>query len=137
MNRALEKLLAPHLEKTYALMRGAAGLMFSFHGLQKIFGVLTEKTPELGTQVWLGGIIELVCGLAIAAGLLLRPAAFLASGTMAVAYLQFHWKGQLGEQLLPGVNKGELALVYAFLFLYFAARGPGRPSADERLRRRP
>jgi putative oxidoreductase len=49
---------------------------------------------------------------------------------MAVAYVQFHWKGQLGSQLLPGVNRGELALVYSWLFLYFACRGAGPFSLD-------
>jgi putative oxidoreductase len=134
MNRWLHRLLSARTELVYAGLRAGTGLMFSFHGMQKIFGVLTEKPPAFGTQVWLGGIIELVCGLAIAVGLQLRPAAFLASGTMAVAYIQFHWKGQLGAQLLPAVNKGELALVYALLFLYFAARGAGSLSVDAKLR---
>lgn len=123
----------------YTALRVIAGFAFSLHGMQKVFGVLTTKPPpELWTQAWFGGVIELVCGVAIALGLFTRPAAFLASGTMAVAYLQFHWKFQLGEKFFPvaGVgNGGELALIYCFLFLWICIRGAGAISLD-RLRRR-
>ena len=88
----LQRLLAPATETTYALLRMVAGLMFSFHGFQTILGVLAEHQPPVGSQLWIGGLIELVCGLAMAAGALTSWAAFLASGTMAVAYVQFHWK---------------------------------------------
>lgn len=119
----------------YALLRVVAGLMFSFHGMQKLFGVLGASAQPAGTQLWFGGLIELACGLAIAAGLFTRWAALLASGTMAVAYTQFHWKLQLGAHFLPLVNKGELALLYAAVFLYIAAQGAGAFSLDIRLRR--
>ena len=122
-------------EPAYALMRVVAGLLFAFHGLQKIFGVLSDHHPAFGTQVWFGGLIELVGGALIAAGLFTPWAAFLASGTMAVAYAQFHWKFDFGTGFLPAVNKGELALIYAVLFLYIAARGGGRWSVDRLLRR--
>ncbi|KFE66151.1 putative membrane protein [Hyalangium minutum] len=110
--------------------------MFSVHGMQKLFGVFTEKAPvAFGTQRWLGGVIELGTGLAIAAGVRTTWAAFLASGTMAVAYIQFHWKFQLGAQLVPAVNTGELALLYSFLFLFFACRGAGIWSVDRKFGR--
>jgi putative oxidoreductase len=128
----LQRLLEPRTEGAYALLRVLAGLMFSFHGVQKIFGVFTESHPVVGSQIWVGGIIELVCGAAIAAGALTRWAAFLASGTMAVAYVQFHWKLALGARLLPSLNKGELALLYSVLFLFIACRGGGRWSVDHR-----
>jgi putative oxidoreductase len=80
--------------------------------------------------MWVGGVIELVAGLAIAAGVFTTWAAFIASGTMAVAYTQFHWKLSLGAAFFPGINQGELALVYAFLFLFIACRGPGICSVD-------
>jgi putative oxidoreductase len=131
----LHKVLAPRAELAFTALRVVSGLCFAFHGVQKIFGVFTQKPPELFTQLWFGGLIELVCGTAIALGALTVWAAFLASGTMAVAYTQFHWKGQLDGNFFPTVNKGELALVYAFLFLYLAARGPGKFSVDSRLRR--
>jgi putative oxidoreductase len=126
----LTRFLASKADFAYALMRVVAGLMLSFHGVQKLFGVLSESPPPaVGTQLWFGGVIELTCGLAIALGLFASCAAFLASGTMAVAYVQFHWKLQGGENLLPAINKGELALLYCVVFLYIACRGSGRPAA--------
>ena len=122
----------PSAAIAYSLLRVVAGLMFSFHGIQKLFGVLSPFRPPAGTQLWFGGIIELVCGLAIAAGVLTRPAALLASGTMAVAYVQFHWKLAFGAKFFPTVNQGELALLYAFVFLYIAMSGAGRWSVDGR-----
>jgi putative oxidoreductase len=132
----LARFLSPRADAAYTALRIVAGLAFAFHGAQKIFGVYSKSPPAFGTQLWVGGAIELVCGLAIAVGLLTVWAAFLSSGTMAVAYTQFHWKLQLGEQFWPAVNKGELALLYAFVFLYFAARGPGKLSVDGLLGRK-
>ena len=110
----------------YAALRIVSGALFAFHGAQKILGWHAEHTPAVGSQLWLGGLIELVCGALIALGLLTRPAAFLASGTMAVAYMQFHWKFAFaGTMWLPAINHGELAVLYCFLFLYLAARGVG------------
>ena len=129
----LKSVLSPFSERAYALLRIASGLMLSFHGLQKLFGVLAKMpSPAFGTQMWFGGVIELVAGVAIAIGFFTRCAAFLASGTMAVAYIQFHWKFHGGSQLLPGINGGELAAVYAWLFFYFACKGAGPWSVDER-----
>ncbi len=130
----LARFLQPRTEAAYVLLRVVSGLMFAFHGLQKTFGVMSEFKPPFGTQLWFGGIIELVTGLAIAGGLLTTWAAFLASGTMAVAYTQFHWKLDFGTKFFPAVNKGELALLYAVLFFYIACRGSGRWSLGRRLR---
>lgn len=126
----LTRLLSPYSEATYAALRIVAGLLFAFHGVQKVFGVLTDHQPPFGGQLWIGGVIELVCGFAIALGAFTSWAAFLASGTMAVAYTQFHWKFAFDAKFFPAVNKGELALVYAFLFLFIAARGAGVWSLD-------
>lgn len=91
--------------------------------------------PAAFSQLWFGGIIELGCGILIAIGLFARPAAFLASGTMAVAYTQFHWKLAFASGMwLPSVNRGEPALLYSFLFLFIAAHGAGAASLDERRR---
>lgn len=117
---------------TYALMRIVFGLLFAFHGAQKIFGLFKDATPPVGSQVWIGGVIELVTGLLVAGGLFTSIAAFLASGTMAVAYTQFHWKFQLGAEFFPAINKGELAVVYCFAFLFIACRGPGMWSLSKR-----
>lgn len=126
----LSRLLEPKIDIAYALLRIVAGLMFAFHGIQKLFGVLSDSQPAVGSQLWFGGIIELVTGFAIALGLLTRWAALLASGTMAVAYLQFHWKFEFGARFFPAANQGELALLYAFVFLYIACGGAGRWSVD-------
>lgn len=129
----LDRTLAPRAGLAYALLRVGAGLMFAFHGLQKVFGVLgTAQT--FPSQLWIGGAIELATGVLIALGLCTRWAAFVASGTMAVAYTQFHWQLRLDENALPAVNRGELALVYALLFLFVACQGRSvrAPAAAER-----
>ena len=117
------KWLEKYVDYAYALLRIMTGFMFLFHGAQKILGVLSEFRPPAGSQLWFGGIIELVCGLAVMLGFKTRAAAFLCSGTMAVAYLQFHWKFQMGSNFFPAINKGELAALYCFVFLYIACRG--------------
>jgi putative oxidoreductase len=125
------KQLKPSASIAYALLRIVSGFMFSLHGVQKLFGVLTTFQPPLFSQLWFGGIIELVCGLAIMLGFRTRWVAFLASGQMAVAYFQFHWKFQMGVQMLPGVNNGELAVLYCFVFLLILAMGSGRWAVDK------
>lgn len=125
------KQLARYEDYAYALMRIVAGFMFSFHGFQKILGVLSDFQPPVGSQLWFGGMIELLCGLLIMVGFQTRWAAFLASGEMAVAYFQFHWKFQLGPAFFPAVNKGELAVLYCFVFLFIAGRGGVKWSLDK------
>lgn len=97
--------------------------MFFFHGTQKLFSFPGGKAPAVfATLPWFAGVIEMVCGAMIALGIAAGWAAFLASGTMAVAYFKAH----APQGFLPIVNKGELAVVYCFLFLYIATRGNGR-----------
>jgi putative oxidoreductase len=115
--------LEKYSDYAYALLRIVTGFMFLFHGVQKILGFLSESQPPVWSQLWFGGLIELVGGLFVMIGLQTRAAAFLCSGTMAVAYLQFHWKLQLGPAFFPTINKGELALLYSFVFLFIACRG--------------
>lgn len=128
----LGRRLAPHSDRAYAALRIVSGALFSIHGMQKVLGVLTDSQPPVMSQIWVGGVIELVAGLLIAVGFLTRPAAFLASGTMAVAYFQFHWKFQMGAAFFPVINGGELAVVYCFLFLFIACRGAGPFAVDKR-----
>ena len=116
----------------YALMRIVVGLMFTFHGVQKILGVLSEFQPPVGSQLWFGGIIELVAGLAVLLGFQTRVAAFVCSGEMAVAYFQYHWKFQIGPNFFPAINQGELAVLYSFVFLFIASRGGVKWSVDGR-----
>ncbi|MBI4832483.1 MAG: DoxX family protein [Candidatus Lindowbacteria bacterium] len=126
------KQLSKYTDHAYALMRIVAGLMFSFHGAQKILGILSDFRPAAGTQLWFGGLIELICGLLVVAGFRTRWAAFLASGEMAVAYFQFHWKFQFGPEFFPAINKGELAVLYCFVFLFIVCRGGVMWCVDKR-----
>jgi putative oxidoreductase len=116
----------------FALLRIVVGLLFAMHGSQKLLGFPGDK-PAMGLAGMMGvaGIIELVGGLLIALGLLTRPAAFLCSGLMAVAYFMAH----APNGALPIVNQGELAVVYCFVFLYIWAHGPGIWSLDGLVRR--
>ena len=118
---------------TYALLRFMAGALFIFHGTQKLFGWPGDKKPaELMSLRGLGGIIETFGGAMIALGIAAAWAAFIASGTMAVAYFMSHASGGF----LPIINKGELAVLYCFAFLFIASRGSGRYSVDHALKRR-
>jgi putative oxidoreductase len=131
----IKNVLPGFADRAYALLRIVAGAMFLCHGLQKVFGALGGQQATVGSQFWIGGLIELVCGAAIALGLLTSLAAFLASGEMAVAYLQFHWKLRFDSGFFPIVNLGELALLYSFVFLYVAFRGDGVWAVGKVLRR--
>ncbi len=123
----MEKVLAPFRPHIYALLRIAAGFLFFQHGLPKLFGGFGRDAPvELMSQMGLAGIIEVVGGALIALGLFTSPVAFLASGEMAVAYFQAH----APRGSWPIVNGGELAALYSFVFLYFAAVGSGKWSID-------
>ena len=126
------KVLEKYSDHAYALMRIVSGFMFSFHGFQKILGVLSEFQPQFGSQLWIGGVIELIGGLAIMLGFGTRWAAFICSGEMAVAYFQYHWKFQLGPAFFPAVNKGELAALYCFVFLLISTKGGVKWSLDKK-----
>ena len=126
------KQLEKYADHAYLLLRIVSGLMFSFHGMQKVLGIYTELQPPVGSQLWFGGVIEVVAGVAIVLGLQTRLAAFICSGEMAVAYFQFHWKFQTGPEFFPAINKGELAVLYCFVFLYIACKGSGIWSLDNR-----
>ena len=117
--------LPRYTEHAYAALRIMGGWMFAFHGMQKLFGVWSPFQAKFPSQMWIGGVIELVGGLMIALGIRTRWAAFVCSGTMAVAYFQFHWKFRFGQNFFPGINQGEEAVLYCFLFLYIACRGGG------------
>ena len=126
------KQLEKFADHAYALLRIVAGFLLMFHGAQKILGLLAPAQPPMWSQLWIGGWIELVGGLAVILGFQTRIAAFLCSGMMAVAYIQFHWKFQIGPNLFPALNKGELAVLFCFVFLYIACRGGVKWCLDKR-----
>ncbi len=109
--------------------------MMACHGGQKVFGMFgAEHTPPLGSLVGVGGLIELVGGFLVAFGLFGSLAAFVLSGQMAVAYFMMH--AGTGPKFFPIVNKGELAVLYCFVFLFIACHGSGIFSLDQLLFRR-
>jgi putative oxidoreductase len=112
----------------YALMRVVFGFLFIFHGLQKIFGMFGGRAADLISLRGLAGVIEITAGALIMLGWHTRPAAFIASGQMAVAYFISHQPAGTW----PIQNRGELAALYCFAFLYMAARGAGPLSVDRR-----
>jgi putative oxidoreductase len=117
-------------ERMLSLLRIIVGLLFLEHGLGKIFDF--PHAPNhvayalLTVNPGLQGLIELVGGLLLAVGLFTRPVAFILSGDMAVAYFMAH----APRGFFPLLNGGELAIVYCFLFLYFAVAGAGALSLD-------
>jgi putative oxidoreductase len=129
----MERWLGRFSNLFYALLRIAAGALFACHGAQKLFGVLGGQKQEGLLQV--AGVIEFVGGILIAVGLFAGFAAFIACGEMAVAYFKQHAPGGFW----PIINKGELAVLFCFVFLYVASRGSGILSIDSligRARRR-
>lgn len=107
---------------TYALFRVVTGFLFIWHGTQKLFSFPKAAMDGVPAFVTYGaGGIELLGGVLVMIGLFTRPAAFIASGTMAVAY----WLAHGTQALFPLNNGGELAALYCFAFLYIAARGAG------------
>jgi putative oxidoreductase len=112
----------------YALLRIATGLLFLFHGLQKMFGLFGGQRVPLASLMGAAGIIELVGGGLVMIGLLTPLAAFVCSGEMAYAYFTAHQP----SGTWPIQNRGELAALYAFVFLYIATRGTGIWGVDKK-----
>lgn len=117
--------LSRFADPVYSIMRFVVGVLFACHGAQKIFGVLGGKVAAAPLMQF-GGWVELAGGILVAVGLFTRPAAFLASGMMAVAYFMAHASGGFW----PIVNKGELSVIYCFIFLFIFFYGPGRYALD-------
>ena len=128
----MERWLSRYSGTIYAVMRFMLGAAFACHGAGKLFGAFGSQPATDKPLMVVAGVIELVGGLLIAVGLQAGTAAFLASGLMAAAYFMAHAsKGGFW----PIVNKGELAMVYCFVFLYVASRGSGALSVDAALKK--
>ena len=122
-------------EMIYSITRIVIGFLFSLHGIEKIFGVMSRDEPaELFSLIGAAGVIELAAGGLIFVGLYTPWAAFVASGQMAFAYfLAHHPRGGW-----PIENDGERAVLYCFVFLYLATRESGPISLDRMIKgRRP
>ena len=112
-----------------SILRIVAALLFMAHGTLKLFGFPAAQqatTPPLLSLFGIGGLLEFFGGLLILLGLFTRPAAFILAGEMAVAYFLVH----APNGFWPLINKGELAALYCFIFLYLAVAGGGSWSID-------
>jgi putative oxidoreductase len=120
-----------------AILRVVAALVLMQHGSQKLFHLPPSGAPGpaapvvLMSQTGLAGVLEFFGGLLLLLGLFTRPVAFILSGEMAVAYFQVH----APRAFLPIVNRGELAVILCFVFLYLAFAGGGSWSVDGVMRR--
>jgi putative oxidoreductase len=117
-------------ERMLSILRIVAALLFLQHGLAKLFGfphVANFDNLQLVSLIGLAGLIELFGGLLLVAGLFTRVAALVISGEMAFAYFMSH----APRGFFPILNGGELAVLYCFLFLYFAVAGGGAWSIDQ------
>jgi putative oxidoreductase len=112
-----------------SVLRIVAAFLFMQHGGQKLFGFPAppQVTYPLFSLIGVAGILELFGGLLLFLGLFTRAVAFLLSGLMAVAYFMAHSP----QGFWPLLNRGELAVLYCFVFLYLAAAGSGSWSLDQ------
>ena len=119
--------------KALSILRIVAGFLMLWHGSQKLFNFPAAASAGDGSGLMVfAGVIEFFGGILIMIGLFTRPAAFLLSGLMAAAYFMAHAPGGF----LPLTNRGELAAVYSFLYLYFTFAGGGEWALDNLLWRR-
>jgi putative oxidoreductase len=124
------------IQISYLLLRIVSGLIFFQAGGLKLFGwyggMPGGGTAVLFSQVGIGALLEFAGGILIMLGLVTRPAAFILSGEMAVAYFQFHQP----NGFWPVQNDGVPAVLFCFIYLYMAARGGGAWSLDSLIRRK-
>jgi len=123
--------------RAQALLRIVTAYLYLTHGTSKLLGVphvANFDNLRLFSLMGFAGILELVGGVLLLIGLFTRPVAFVLCGEMAFAYFMAH--GSQGYVLVPMLNRGELAVLYCFVFLFFAAAGAGAWSVDGARRRR-
>ncbi|AJY45685.1 DoxX family protein [Martelella endophytica] len=123
----LNKVLQPLAPYFLALLRVVTGLLFLEHGTQKLLHFpVSDFHPPLFSLLGLAGALEIVGGVLIILGLFTRPAAFILSGMMAVAYFMMH----APNSFFPALNGGDAAILFCFIFLYLVFAGPGAFSLD-------
>lgn len=122
-----EALFSPWRPHALSLLRIVTALLFLEHGTQKLLGFpAAQFSPPLLSLFGIAGLLELIGGLLLVAGLFTRPVAVLLSGEMAIAYLMAH----APQSFFPIINQGEAAILFCFVFLYVAAAGAGPWSLD-------
>jgi putative oxidoreductase len=113
-----------------SMLRIVSALLFVEHGSAKLLGIphqdMAKHPFEIFSMMGFSGVLELVGGFLLVVGLFTRFTAFILSGEMAVAYFMVH----APNGFFPLVNKGELAVLYCFVFLYFVFSGGGPWSLD-------
>ncbi len=122
----MESLLGKYSEACYGLMRIVVGLLFACHGAQKLFGMFGGIGAAASPLMTAAGIVEFFGGALVALGIGAGYVAFITSGEMAAAYFMMHVSGGFW----PIVNKGELAVLYCFVYLYIASKGSGSLSIE-------
>src|SRR5882724_4373908 len=121
--------------RVLSLLRIVVALLFIEHGAMKFFhfpipqpGAPSPLPPMMLVAAWL----EMGGGGLILLGLFTRPAAFILSGEMAVAYFVAH----LPHSPWPGVNQGGEAILFCWVFFYLVFAGAGVWSLDAALRKK-
>lgn len=117
-----------------SVLRMVGAFLFMAHGAQKVFNYPSPPHPMSHPPplMLVAGVLECFGGLLVFLGVFTRPVAFLLAGEMATAYFMAH--APLG--FWPILNKGELAVLYCFVFLYLAVVGGGAWSVEQLWRRR-
>ena len=127
MQNVIGRYLKKYQDWFYVVFRVFVGLLFFQHGAQKLFGWFgSAGTAESLSLFWFAGVIEVVGGLFLAAGVFTRLVAALGALEMVVAYFKVH--NPVG--LIPIVNKGELALLFLAAFLIIAVEGASKASLE-------
>ena len=124
--------IGKYSEIFYTILRIVSGVLFACHGAQKLFGILGSQGTVSEPLMIAAGIIEFFGGILIVLGFGAAYAGFIASGEMAAAYFKMH----APQGFWPIENKGELAVLYCFIFLYIAFKGSGSLSIDRLIRKR-
>jgi putative oxidoreductase len=120
-----------YVPRALSLLRIVTAFLFIQHGTAKLLHVphvaMFDGLPAL-SLFGIAGMLEIVGGLLVLIGWFSRPAAFILSGEMAVAYFMEH--APMGNFLTPMLNQGESAVLFCFIFLFISAAGGGAWSVD-------
>lgn len=122
--------------RVLSVLRIVTAYLYLMHGTAKLLGVphvASFDKLQVFSLIGLAGVLELVGGALLLIGLFTRPVAFILCGEMAFAYFIGH--APKGNVLVPMLNGGELAVLYCFVFLFFAVAGAGAWSVDAVRRR--